>query len=331
MPSKYLIIARELEQQLRRLEQTRLPTEAALCEQYGCSRQTVRSALAVLAEKGLIVRRQGSGSYPTQSAARSSRVIAVLIPDREEYLWPAFLRELRKTLNDATFRITCLETRGSRETERAHLEALLHQHPGGILLEPITDLLGGFNDDLLARLRAEGVPLVYLNGRYGVPAPVVSTDDAMGTDLLLAHLTAAGHRSISAILKSDDSRGPERYRGLLRAAAQTGIRFEHCLWYDEQERALLLDGDDTLLHRFTQHYRGDSTAVVCFNDEIACRLHVPQLTVVSFDNSYLARSSAITSLGCTALPTEAANTILHQIEGRQPEDVKLPWKLYVRK
>ena len=83
MAAKYLIIARELEHQLRLgLEEgQRLPTEAALCRQYGVSRQTVRSALGVLEEKGLILRRQGSGSYPTQ--AKSSRQIAVVLADNE--------------------------------------------------------------------------------------------------------------------------------------------------------------------------------------------------------------------------------------------------------
>ena len=49
MPAKYRIIARELELLLRRSPGTeKLPTEAALCRQYGCSRQTIRSALKLL-------------------------------------------------------------------------------------------------------------------------------------------------------------------------------------------------------------------------------------------------------------------------------------------
>ena len=56
MAAKYLIIARELEHRLRRGSEggQKLPTEAELCRQYACSRQTVRSALKVLEERGLI-------------------------------------------------------------------------------------------------------------------------------------------------------------------------------------------------------------------------------------------------------------------------------------
>jgi GntR family transcriptional regulator len=45
---------------------TALPTEQALCEQFGVSRITVRRALADLAEQGYIERRQGVGSFVRQ-------------------------------------------------------------------------------------------------------------------------------------------------------------------------------------------------------------------------------------------------------------------------
>src|SRR6202044_552604 len=43
-----------------------LPTEQALCAQFGVSRITVRRALADLAEQGYIDRRQGVGSFVRQ-------------------------------------------------------------------------------------------------------------------------------------------------------------------------------------------------------------------------------------------------------------------------
>ena len=44
-----------------------LPTEHALTEQYGVSRHTVREALRMLAEAGLIARRRGAGTVVVAS------------------------------------------------------------------------------------------------------------------------------------------------------------------------------------------------------------------------------------------------------------------------
>ena len=49
-----------------------LPSEAELCREFSVSRYTVREALRQLAEKGLIKRRQGSGSLVSSNAVNSS-------------------------------------------------------------------------------------------------------------------------------------------------------------------------------------------------------------------------------------------------------------------
>lgn len=343
--AKYIIIARELELQLRRgLEEgQRLPTEAALCQQYGCSRQTVRSALGLLEQKGLIVRRQGSGSFPARGTQPRNRQIAVVLADREEYLAPSILREIRRAAREAGFALSCLETGGSWAREAEHLAYLTRQRPAGIILEPFCDVLGCCQEEALGSVLAARIPLVYLGGRYALPAPAVLSDDALGAELLMTHLSATGHRTVAAILKADESRGLIRYRSLLRQAEEASIRFapENCLWYAEQERQRLLEGDEALLRRFQSSYRRDCSAVVCFNDELAFRLQRflraarTPMSVVSFDNSYLAltQDASLTTLG---FPEEtpgaaAVRSLLSQMEGHSPGDILLPWHLHTRK
>ena len=87
-----------------------------------------------------------------------------------------------------------------------------------------------------------------------------------------------------------------------------------------------------------------STAVVCYNDEIAFHLirtllragkRVPEdIAVVSFDNSYYSTFGpvSITSAGHDphAMGHAAAENLLSQIRRQPCQSVRLPWALYAR-
>lgn len=339
MPARYRVIARELELLLRRSPGTeKLPTEAELCRQYGCSRQTIRSALHLLEEKGLIVRRRGSGSYPLRSAP-VGRQIALVLADKEEYTAPALLRDIRKAAAELGCTVTCHETHGSVASERELLQQLLALRPAGILMQPICDAFGSFNEDLLERMEQEQIGCIFLGSH--TTAPCVHMDEESGAGLLAAHLAASGHKKVAAILKCDETRGIARLRALTRALADAGMDFlpENCLFYTEQERLRLLDGDEALLRRFLQDYRGSCTAVICYGDEIAYRLlrflriERQETAIVSYDNSYLAREAAITSLGPAreTLGTAAVKLLSQILEGRDAVSITLPQQLHVRK
>ena len=65
MVPKYQSVADSLRQEIESGQysnQQLLPTEQLLCQRFRISRQTVRRALALLENEGLITRRQGSGS-----------------------------------------------------------------------------------------------------------------------------------------------------------------------------------------------------------------------------------------------------------------------------
>jgi GntR family transcriptional regulator len=73
---RYLQIAEMLRRELRG-EGERIPSEHQLCARYGVSRPTIRQALDVLVQEGLLYRHAGRGTFstPTPGGERKLRVI----------------------------------------------------------------------------------------------------------------------------------------------------------------------------------------------------------------------------------------------------------------
>ncbi len=350
MAAKYITIAKELSVELRQMQKlgrTRLPSEAELCSKYSCSRQTVRAALSMLEETGIIIKKKGSGSYLSQSPPLR-REVAVIVPDKNEYIFPEIVRDIGHTLMEKGYSVRTYSTDGLFLNERSILMQLLENPPAGIIMEAQNNSLACHNKDLLSQLEAKEIPVVYLHCAYDLPrtSSCVVQDNFGGAYQLINHLASKGHKNIAGIMKCNDTRGVERYAGCVQASLDLGLDFreDNYYWFSSEDRRMLLDDNDSPLHNFIRYYLGNCTAVVCYNDEIAYYLinilnyagiSVPdKVAVVSFDNSYYSvlGDIKITSLGheAHAAGTTAAETLLTLMSGQKCGDVTLPWFLTKR-
>ena len=73
---------------------SRIPSENELCAKFGLSRQTVRHAILMLAEEGLLESRRGSGTYVADQKADDSgrSVVAVVTTYVDDYIFPSTIR-----------------------------------------------------------------------------------------------------------------------------------------------------------------------------------------------------------------------------------------------
>lgn len=351
MAAKYHVLTAELRRlcaRLRRQGKTKLPGEEELAARYGYSRQTVRRALGLLEAEGLIVRLRGSGTYLAGERRSRGGRVAVLCCSAEEYLYPQLLRDIEAVCAPEGFPVERCATGNLVAREREILTRLLADPPAGILMEGAKSALPSPNEDLLARIGALGVPLVWLHAALAVPegVPCIQDDNAQGARLLVRRLLEKGHRQIAGVFKSDDRQGAERYRGFAAELVRGGcpILERSILWYDSWDREALLDSRGEWLEAFVRTRLSPCTAVVCYNDEVAyplircllkAGLRVPEdVAVVSFDNSHYCRLSpvSITSLAHERreLGTAAARALLALIHGRAARSQSLPWTLIER-
>ena len=349
MNSKYQSIADSLEQSI--LDKTfppgaMLPTEFQLCQQYQVSRQTIRMALKLLTDRGLIQRRQGCGSRVLEhsvSHPQGRRTVAVITSSIRDYGIPSLLREAQAVLAAKGCIVRLYATSNHVHTERQILlDLLMEEHLDGILVEGTRSALPNPNLDLYRKLKEKGVRIVFFGTGYeNLNAVSVLDDNYGGGRQLTEYLIGKKHRCIAGIFQADSIQGHQRFAGYSAALCKHGLTLEdsHVFWYQTEELPLLAS-PETLWDRTLRELLRDCTAVVCCNDEVAAhvirclRFHgvrVPEdMAVVSFDNSPYSdlSSPTITSLGHREpLGRLAAEALLQLLRGERVRSQALPWVL----
>lgn len=82
----------------------KLISENKLCQKFEISRQTARQAIAVLEEEGLVIKKQGSGTYinPISLKARlNTKTIALILPELSNDQTPTMLTEMEDLFSTA--------------------------------------------------------------------------------------------------------------------------------------------------------------------------------------------------------------------------------------
>ncbi|WP_024865939.1 GntR family transcriptional regulator [Butyrivibrio sp. FCS014] len=278
----------------------KLPSENELCDRFGLSRQTVRHAIAKLAEDGLLESRRGSGTYLVDQRAEEGErnVIAVVTTYVDDYIFPSTIRGIESTLSDKGYSMQLSFSDNTVGKERQILTDLLSRSDiAGIIMEPVKSALPNPNMELYRKLRDRNVKILFINSFYPeLDMPHVSLNDAECAYRAVKALINLGHRDIGCVLKLDDGQGRERYRGYLKAITEAGVPFsyDHVNWIDTID---IRNGKEALI-KARERLKGCS-AVFCYNDQVAGMLmevlidgglKIPQqMSIVAMDDSDIAR------------------------------------------
>lgn len=349
MERKYVRIAADLENRFPQMlfqGISRLPSEQELCRTYSCSRETIRATLSLLQEKNLIIKQKGSGSFIASGRART---IAVLLPNTKEYIFPGILRRIRHFFEEYHYEVHPYETMDSVVREHEILEKLLEDPPSGILMTAAGSLLPCISTDLLNKLDAQGVPIVYLSSGYPVPetAVTIKADYRQGAYKLTEQLVRSGVRTLLGCFLQNHPASADLFTGCARYCCNHGISFSEAgtIWLSAADYRQLQQGDDARLKNFLEAYAAPGCGIVCANDETAYHVvrllsglgyRIPEdISVAGFDNSYFVSHGDLTlsSVGVSgkAPETLAARALLLRMTGRPASSQLLPMEYHVRK
>lgn len=308
----------------------RMESENDLSETFGYSRQTVRQALSVLEQEGLIERRRGSGTYIRTENRRTAKGsnVAIVTTYISDYIFPTIIRGIEETLTGAGYSLTLGVTNNRVEDESRILQSLISRRIDGVIVEGTKTAFPNPNVELYRKLGKMGVPVVFFNGYYrDLPGAVyVVTDDRGAGRQAVDLLVERGCRKIGGVFKSDDMQGHGRYAGFSEGMIRSGcpISDEHVVWYTTAEKKRLFhpDNRDYLFERL----RG-CDGIVCYNDQIAYGViellmsrgvRVPEdVLVTGFDNSSVSEYSPVKITSFDHPKDEmgriAANKLIHML------------------
>lgn len=323
---KYMQIAQTLADEIRSgrwAMGARLPIEPELCARFGVARQTLRQAVGVLEDQGMVERLQGSGTYvrATSPVPKKQQTICIMMTYLDNYIFPEIISGIEEVLSAAGYNMQIRLTHNRISNERQNLLELQHSDCSGLIIEGTKTAL--YNPNTAIYQTLAGTPTVFINGwsRELTEASYVAADDYQGTRTLTEYLIAHGHSRIAGIFKHDDIQGLKRHQGYLDAllAAELPVEEEHWRWFATE------DMPEMFQPALADWLRGFS-AVVCYNDRIAMRimhfahahgLRVPEdLSVVGFDDSSMAEILELTTVAHPGidLGRRAAQMVLQLME-----------------
>ena len=306
--AKYMRVVHWIKEQIEQKNfcpKEKIPSENELSERFGMSRQTIRHAISVLGEEGILTRVRGSGTYVSDNCftnlVKRTR-IAVVPTYVDSYIFPKTIQGIEHVLTENGFSMELAFTNNMVEREKEILEDIIAKDDiAGMIIEPTKSGLPNPNEELYQILMEKKLPIIFINSFYpNLDIPHVSLNDRDAAVKAVEALIFAGHKNIAAILKMDDGQGHRRYSGYMEAMKKAGLptKDENIIWIDTEDVRHPEFYKEKLLSKLP-----GCSAIFCYNDEVALNLisllneqeiHVPEkISIVSIDDSELAKLGSI--------------------------------------
>ena len=328
-----------------------LPTEKELAEHFKASRPTIARAMRELQHEGLIIRRQGQGTFVRQAPVVQKKSLGLLVhwqiwPERQQVdhsgtifgiMIPEMLRVASQfnyslLLNDIPEDIVDPIERAQKICKR-----LVESQVGGVFFTPLelTKDSDSINEEIAAMLDSAGIAVVLLDrditdSYHRSKYDIVGINNEQSALVLTHHMIETGCRKIDFVSSPIRTTAiSDRIRGYRVALEENNILFEenrlHLLYSKDLFRTDTRQIGDEMIRLVKEK---QTEAFVCVNDATAADLinfflrngiRVPEeVRVVGFDdlptNQYLPVPLTTIRQPIKALAIESIRTMLNRIE-----------------
>lgn len=332
---------------------TRLPTDDELADLYQISRDTVRQALALLANEGLIERVQGRGTFVIQPRSNGSAVTQpkqkqiglVLNRTLRTHLTMNLLVGVEQAAKSHGYNVSFTYAEGEQDQQARDIARLQANHVLGMIIWAMGDTT---HDASILQLQTDQFPLVLIDRYFpGLAIDYVGSDNIGGGYRATEHLLILGHRHIGFVFAQEETLQTtsvyERWQGYCKALQKYEVPYDETLVVPDVRK--LQSGAREGLVEFLQRPDRPS-AIFAVNDYIALdvlqaaraiHLRIPEdLAVVGFDDQEFAAHvhPPLTTIKQQFIDIglRAGTLLINRIEGiaGPPKHIELPTNLIIR-
>ena len=254
-------------------DNSKLPSENVISHRLKVSRETVRTALARLAEEGLIRKVKGSGTYINKEVALTKELggnsgtikLGLVLQGQDTNANSALLEGIRSVLPTDEVELRIFLTDNKFSNERRCLLTVVHQGFQGFIVDGVKASLLNPNLDCYKQIYQKNIPVIFYNNYYkDLDYPRVISNDKQCADRLLGLLIKAGHKHIAGVFIYDNYQSIEKFQGMATALKryEAELQDDYIKWCISNEAH-----DERFIHSIERFLKGipKCTAIVCCN------------------------------------------------------------------
>ncbi len=289
----YIQLADKIRQEIREGKINpgeKLMSENEMVKYYQIGRLTIREALSVLVNEGLLVKHHGKGTFCVGIPNNEKRLkFDLLLDTTDVYFIPYYLKSICAAFESRSCDIVINDTKNDVKTINRLLGEICSKGSDGVIVQPCSYTEAAVADETeqsFAQLIRSDIPYIMIDGIYENVVPSYAILDEVKVGSLAAQcFLDNGHRNLCMIHYNKYKDSVLRMKGFISKLEKEPYLIDFSEHFTEQLSDML-------------HTHPDITGIFCYNDLVAKQcveflnttaLTIPDnISVISVDDTVIA-------------------------------------------